>query len=57
MQLQRVCHNTLPWLISFSLDDCALIARLLRYHFWGAALARGKAVDIHGSLRCGAAIE
>jgi hypothetical protein len=21
MQFQRVCHDTLPWLISFSLDD------------------------------------
>jgi hypothetical protein len=22
-QVQRVCHDTLPWLISFSLDDFA----------------------------------
>src|SRR6266480_1222965 len=27
MQLQRVCHDTLPWLISFSLDVSAQLGR------------------------------
>src|SRR5262245_53130706 len=29
MQLQRVCHDTLPWLISFSLDVCAMTQPLV----------------------------
>ncbi len=37
--IQRVCHDTLPWLISFSLDDGAptLLAKVLDEKFLAAS--------------------
>jgi len=54
MQLQRVCHGTLPWLILFSLDvalDLALWA--VAMCLAAAAHALDMSVPVHSCLRYG----